>query len=120
MRPFQAGAVELDLCPFCNGIWFDGGELEQVLKKKLIGTMDPTQQSSRRCPACSIAMNPAELGALRVEVCTQCKGVFLDDGELVALNGGQRITVQGSAKPPPRPQAKVQDDVMDWLNTLGA
>ena len=27
--------VELDICPECNGIWFDCGEFEQVLKLEI-------------------------------------------------------------------------------------
>jgi Zn-finger nucleic acid-binding protein len=120
MRPFQAGKIELDLCNFCHGIWFDGGELEQLLRRKLVGALDDTQQSSRRCPACKTTLHPAVLGNLRIEVCTTCKGIFLDDGELVALNGGQQVKVEASApKPPARPDAQVKDDVMGWLNSLG-
>ncbi|HEY0881104.1 MAG TPA: zf-TFIIB domain-containing protein [Archangium sp.] len=119
MRPFQAGKVELDLCGFCRGIWFDAGELEHVLKKKLVGQLDTSQDSSRRCPADKVPLHAAVLHNLRVEVCTTCHGVFLDDGELVALNDGQKITVQAAQKPP-RSEQQTKDDVMGWLDSLGA
>ena len=124
MRPFPAGKVQLDRCTFCSGLWFDGGELEALLGKKLPAKLDPDVITSRRCPSDNLSMQAAEVAGLRVEFCTQCHGVFLDDGEMVALNGGKPVRVQAGQAPPPaaaaRPEAKVKDDVMDWLNKLGA
>lgn len=31
LRQVQVGRVELDLCPSCGGVFFDEGEIEQVL-----------------------------------------------------------------------------------------
>lgn len=125
MRPFQAGKIELDRCSFCNGLWFDGGELEAILGKKLSAVVTPGMSTARACPACKVPMDPAELGGLRVETCSKCRGFFLDDGELVALNGGKAVRIQQQApapaapKPAPRPEKQVQDDVMGWLDSLG-
>jgi Zn-finger nucleic acid-binding protein len=118
MKPFQAGKVELDRCTFCRGLWFDGGELETVLGKKLAPTFSAGMQTSRKCATCSKPMVPAELGGLRIEVCRIDRGFFLDENELVALNGGKRVTV-GQAPVAARPEAKVQDDVRGWLDSLG-
>lgn len=120
MRTFPAGKVELDRCTFCSGLWFDGGELETLLGKKLPAKLDPAVVTSRKCPVDSLSMQAAEVAGLRVEFCTQCFGVFLDDGELVALNGGQPVRVQQGVQPVARAEAKVKDDVMDWLDKLGA
>jgi Zn-finger nucleic acid-binding protein len=124
MRSFQAGAHELDRCTFCSGLWFDGGELQAVLGKRPAASLTQDQESSRRCPRCTIPMTPAVVGGLRVEFCTRCQGVFLDDGELTALNGGQPVKIQVQAgtspQPPARPEKQVQDDLMSWLDTLGA
>ena len=113
MKAFPVGAVELDRCTFCKGLWFDGGELQRVLGKKMAPTLD-AGATSRSCPACLVAMTPAVLGGLRVETCIKCKGIFLDEGELVALNGGERIRMEQ-----PAPEAKVKSDVTDWLAALG-
>lgn len=119
MRAFQAGTVELDRCTFCNGLWFDGGELEQVLGKRPPAKLDPQLQTSRKCAACSLPMRAAEVGGLRVEFCEKCHGVFLDDGELRAINGGQQVRIQvADTKAPARPDAQVKDDVMGWLDAL--
>ena len=120
MKAFQAGRVELDRCTFCRGLWFDGGELEAVLGRKIVPTFTPGQQTSRKCASCAKPMTPAELGGLRVEVCRIDRGIFLDEHELVALNDGKRVTAsqqQGAA--PPRSEPKVKDDVSAWLESLG-
>jgi Zn-finger nucleic acid-binding protein len=120
MRTFQAGAHELDRCTFCSGLWFDGGELNAVLGKRPAASLTEDQESSRHCPRCKTAMTPAVVGGLRVEFCKTCNGVFLDDGELTALNGGQPVRIQVGAPPPaPRAEAQVKDDVMGWLESLG-
>lgn len=124
MKPFQAGRVELDRCTFCRGLWFDGGELETVLGKKLAPTFSGGSQTSRKCAACSKPMVPAELGGLRVEVCRIDRGFFLDENELTALNDGKKVTVQQQSQPAspavvPRTEAKVKDDVSSWLESLG-
>ena len=111
MKPLQAGAVELDRCTFCKGLWFDAGELEKVLGKKLAGMLGG-ELRARQCPHCKVNLYAVTLGDVQVDVCTTCRGVFLDSGELKALNGGQDVRV--------RTDAQVQDDVMAWLNRLGA
>lgn len=120
MRPFQAGKVEVDLCGFCRGMWFDAGELEHVLQRKLVGALEAAQESSRRCPVDKVALHPAVIGNLRVEVCTTCHGVFLDDGELVALNDGKKVVVTAGApkQQSQRSEQQVKDDVMGWLDSL--
>ena len=119
MKPFPAGKVELDRCTFCSGLWFDGGELEALLGKKLPAKLDPDVITSRKCPVDAVSMQAAEVMGLRVEFCTKCHGVFLDDGEMVALNGGKPVRVE-AGKAPVRAEAAVKDDVMDWLHKLGA
>jgi Zn-finger nucleic acid-binding protein len=104
MNPFDVGSIQLDRCTFCRGLWFDGGELDQVLGKKMSPQIDEGQ-SARKCAACSLPMANAVLGGLRVETCLKCHGVFLDEGELVKLNGGKPV--------------RVREDVTDWLASLG-
>lgn len=33
MRTVDRKGVSVDLCPDCGGLWFDGGELEQIIRK---------------------------------------------------------------------------------------
>lgn len=119
MKAFGAGKVELDRCTFCRGLWFDGGELETVIGKKLAPTFTAGMQTARKCATCSKQMVPAELGGLRIEVCRVDRGVFLDEHELLALNGGKRVNVaQQAVPPPPPPEATVKHDVSAWLDSL--
>lgn len=115
MKAFPLGKIELDRCTFCRGLWFDGGELETLFQKKLAPTFTAGQQTSRKCATCSKPMVPAEMGGLRIEVCRIDRGVFLDENELTALNGGKKVSVQ--AVPPA--EKKVKDDVGSWLESLG-
>ena len=123
MKPFVVSGIELDRCIFCKGLWFDGGELEQVLKKPANPKLDEGT-TSRKCAACATPMTPAVLGRLRVETCTKCHGVFLDEGELVALNEGKPVRVTMEAPPkreaaPPVSEQKLGGAVDDWLKELG-
>lgn len=123
MKPFVVSGIELDRCTFCKGLWFDGGELEAVLKKPANPKLDEGA-TSRKCAACATPMTPAVLGRLRVETCTKCRGVFLDEGELVALNDGKPVRVTVAAPPmraeaPPASDQKVGESVNDWLKELG-
>ena len=117
MKPLQAGRVELDRCTFCSGMWFDGGELETVLGKKLAPTFNSALQTSRKCAACGKPMVPAELGGLRIEVCRVDRGIFLDQNELTALNGGNKVRLPAAASPVS--ELKVKSDVSTWLESLG-
>ena len=123
MKPFTVSGIELDRCTFCSGLWFDGGELEAVLKKPAAPQLDEGV-TARRCPKCAVAMRPAVLGRCRVESCTTCRGIFLDEGELVALNDGKPVRVTMEAPParavaPNVPDTKVGQAVDDWLKELG-
>lgn len=123
MKPLVVSGIELDRCTFCKGLWFDGGELEQVLKKPANPQLDEGS-TARKCAACAVPMRPAVLGRLRVETCTTCHGVFLDEGELVALNDGKAVRVTMEAPPkreaaPPVSDARVGESVNDWLKELG-
>lgn len=97
LQPFQMGPIELDRCHGCRGTFFDGGELEAVLGKPLSFT-DRGFATSRKCAACSAGMKAATVAGLSVELCGSCKGVFLDAGELRALNGGEGLRVRADAK----------------------
>ena len=85
----------LDYCQDgCGGLWFDGGEIERVLKAKKPGakarefTTAPSG-ATRPCPACEnetlqgIAADSK--GEIEVDACPRCRGCWLDKGELEAI-----------------------------------
>jgi Zn-finger nucleic acid-binding protein len=86
--------IELDRCDICRGIFFDRGELDQMIQRKVPGadalayaalseTMD---ELAAICPRCEREMAP-RIGAaqIKMDVCDKCDSVFLDQGELAAL-----------------------------------
>ena len=34
MKTVKRKGIKVDLCPECRGVWFDGGELEELVRKK--------------------------------------------------------------------------------------
>jgi uncharacterized protein len=95
MRPETYEGVEIDRCPVCKGLFFDKGELEELLAKdegnvadtlSFSATSDAMDQVRAHCPRCDKDMDavtgPADV---RMDVCRQCRGVFLDQGELATL-----------------------------------
>jgi Zn-finger nucleic acid-binding protein len=89
--------IEVDHCSRCGGLWLDHGEVERLSKKmasdidrlrKLVSAKPgpppvPTEVEAL-CPACTSAMKEVPLGAIHIDFCTRCKGIFLDRGELDA------------------------------------
>lgn len=84
--------ITVDACPSCKGAFFDDGELEMFSKKKELlrqqlsqGLIQP--HSGRNCPRCRKPMEEGGLfeSDLMIDRCAQCRGIFLDDGELMRL-----------------------------------
>ena len=82
--------IVIDVCPKCQGIWLDNGELGKLLKDrkltnyltKHIGTKS---RSPMVCPRCGNTMDIEKADDIEVDVCLTCGGVWLDQGELDAL-----------------------------------
>jgi len=97
--------VEVDECPTCLGIWLDRGELfriersqendySEILKTNI--QMQPpmeiieikTRKTSLQCPSCGDVLYEKEHGffsKIMIDVCIGCGGIWLDKGELQAL-----------------------------------
>lgn len=76
----------IDYCPVCKGIWFDAGELEEVsaLAAKDLQIQDGAQKNARICPRCRKLLYAFEYPQtfVLVDMCSNCKGLWLDAGEL--------------------------------------
>lgn len=104
----NAQSVELDVCFVCEGIWLDAGELKKVIEsdsrdfksialggdeldgKEISGFNVELDSKEAVCPRCAngIKLNRKEyLGkhAINVDACLQCKGIWLDGGEIREL-----------------------------------
>ncbi|WP_433012359.1 zf-TFIIB domain-containing protein [Kribbella sp. CA-294648] len=69
------------------------------------------------CPKCRGSMRTYERSGVTVDQCTECRGVFLDRGELeklidaeIAFNGPQPVHPQAPAPQQPRYEEKRYDD----------
>jgi Zn-finger nucleic acid-binding protein len=87
--------IELDVCPWCRGLWFDAGELA-LLAEKLArplrvpeGALQPaaTAEKPRPCPRCDRAMDKVFVGTSPRVLLDRCAGhgLWFDHGELGSL-----------------------------------
>ena len=102
-RRYEAD-VQVDECPSCLGIWLDATELERIQEtlerdysqelgqvETVARAYDIARQKHRpdiACPRCSLPLVPREYGycsQVLSDSCTRCRGVWLDQGELAAL-----------------------------------
>ena len=79
--------VELDLCPDCNGTWFDRGELDLILDQEhpVEQNAAKTEEARRRCPICRKKMDKLNIGPGRsvlIDSCPEGCGLWFDAGEL--------------------------------------
>jgi len=93
--------IELDYCTGCEGVWFDAGELELLIRTTNLEIPDlslesllasPAEKPShggRRCPVCGRRMREIAIGepAINIDVCPQGDGLWFDGGELQQLMG---------------------------------
>ena len=94
MRDEELGGVQFERCPVCKGMYFDKGELEKMLELEagtgdtfaFSATSDAMDVVAAYCPHCEREMEalngPADV---RVDRCTDCGALFLDQGELATL-----------------------------------
>ena len=108
------GALVLDHCARCGGVWFDAGELQRLRAKradllwKAIARRDEAfrmachschafmDRNAPRCeacgwknvldcPVCAQPMQAATQHGVKLDACRSCKGVWFDHEELMAI-----------------------------------
>ena len=88
----------VDKCSNCSGTFFDFEELGSIIRliemycsielpanESEIETVPPTKRKNYHCPADGKKMKRKDYGGITVDVCSDCNGVWLDDGELFSL-----------------------------------
>ena len=100
----SVGAIAVDKCHTCDGIWLDYGELKQLrssgrrnVEEQLevrYGNPETEQgevEGYMRCPACNdvglVSHHVSYFKPVKIDQCPSCHGMWLDDGELDTLNG---------------------------------
>jgi len=58
------------------------------------------------CPKCHGAMRTYERNGVHIEQCTECRGIFLDRGELDHLVSAEARWRDAPAAPPPAPSGR--------------
>lgn len=101
MLTIRVEDIEIDRCPTCGGIWFDLGELRQLLeidglekedllkKDKTQAHVDVRTRTAIQCPRDGFAMmtiKDSQQRHIAYELCMMCGGIFLDSGELRDLS----------------------------------
>lgn len=94
--------ISIDVCPVCQGVWLDKGELEQIMRireerfdqsnidqvsLKCDVTRIPVGELKREvvCPKCGLLMNPVNFSycsGIIIDKCPSDDGVWLDKGEI--------------------------------------
>lgn len=99
MKAVSVGAMELDECPECGGIWFDADELMGTvhLEEELAGRAElaPPKEDEVSldsppafCPRCSAPLEPHRFDldlTVVMDVCPRGHGLWLDQGELARI-----------------------------------
>lgn len=99
------GGIEVDRCAACGGTWLDHGELEAIQKNAendyreqlaalpndvggSIRVAEQLEQGPIACPKCASEMDTREYAycsQIVVDTCPNGCGIWLDDGEIQAL-----------------------------------
>jgi hypothetical protein len=80
--------VVIDVCPNCSGVFLDKDEILRItgnrgLNRYLTKYLGIDSDSQLICPACGGLMDGEKLSEeVIVDVCLNCKGIWLDAGEL--------------------------------------
>src|SRR5947209_20324163 len=87
--------VSIERCRTCNGHWLDQGELAKLAERNtdVEPVVSTSRESHRHCPVDDSSLTEVEFpehSGLRVDVCPQCQGIWLDANEL-----SQALTLLG-------------------------
>ncbi len=64
------------------------------------GKAEMTTETEMRCPKCGGKMRPYERSSILVEQCEDCRGIYLDHGELERLIEAEGGGWSGRVAPP--------------------
>ncbi|NQE46429.1 Methyl sulfide methyltransferase-associated sensor [ANME-1 cluster archaeon GoMg2] len=93
--------VIIDVCPKCQGIWFDNNELDKVLGTQKLDSLltkrtgGTESKSKLKCPRCGAMMDLEYAEDVEIDVCPGGHGAWLDYGELERL---KELTEAGDDK----------------------
>jgi Zn-finger nucleic acid-binding protein len=82
--------VEVDVCPKCGGLFLDKNEVQALTGSRRVHKLLTKYQgldsnTQTLCPNCGGLMEADDVGNVRVDVCLECYGVWLEAGALEQL-----------------------------------
>ena len=60
--------------------------------------------AAMQCPVCRVPLAMSDRQGIEIDYCPQCRGVWLDRGELDKIIERSAVESQPAAPPPPQPQ----------------
>ena len=102
--------IELDVCAFCRGLWFDAEELGLLLGSLKLPADElgrsltaKTREAARKCPYCRSKMEKTLMGlgeGVTIDRCKKGHGLWFDGGELDEVICGllQEAEARGGGK----------------------
>lgn len=88
IRPDDERGVRFERCLGCDGRWFDSGDLTRALgvsRKLRVKEGQASDLRCVRCPGQTLLELPYPGTSVPIDVCPDCRGAWLDPGELEAL-----------------------------------
>ncbi|MGE5472902.1 MAG: zf-TFIIB domain-containing protein [Ignavibacteriales bacterium] len=99
LEPAEVENIKIEVCPSCDGIWLDKFEITKILhcdfdsiktseiSKALEKDKDVSNSKTEsiKCPVCSLPMTNTNYlfnDNIKIDMCSECYGIWLDDGEL--------------------------------------
>lgn len=109
LEPVSLEGIEVDACPRCGGLYFDAGELAQVVERSVGSLSDQNALGPARgasgmaCPACNAplmvhAFEGEAGGSFDLDLCHACQGIWLDRGELDEVKKSRAIEIVARPK----------------------
>lgn len=113
--------LTVDYCPRCKGVWFDGGELNQAMAetdKDLQMPRDAVRLQAL-CPVCGRPLHAFPYPGTRVviEMCRQCRGLWLDAGEFAEIRQARRQLEEPQAPTEPGKPTGVKGALIRFIDS---
>lgn len=112
--------LRVERCSACNGVWFDAKEFERlsIFATRHVDIPDDAERTDLPCPACRTPMHRFfyPQSASRVEMCADCKGLWLDGGELEAIINVHRELRREGAFERDAPIPGIRGALIRWIN----
>ena len=85
---------KINTCPECAGLWIPGKLINQLVgpgKRKILAGLCKEHLASLACPHDGWGLGEATIRGVTVDFCPNCHGLWLDSGELKALQKGVKL-----------------------------